>query len=64
MAQADPGGWAKEFLDAENEKPQDDWSHDFLSNQPSNQIAHVPPMNMKWAEEYLDQTEQHRPWYG
>jgi len=60
MAQTDPGGWAKEFLDAETEGPKDDWSHDFLSNQPSNQMqAHVPPM--KWAEEYLDQTE-HRPW--
>ncbi|XP_060563005.1 peroxisomal targeting signal 1 receptor-like isoform X1 [Ruditapes philippinarum] len=60
MAITDPGGWASDFLETENEKP-DDWSHDFLGNAPSNQISRVPPMNMKWAEEYLDQTE-HRPW--
>ncbi|XP_052270697.1 peroxisomal targeting signal 1 receptor-like isoform X2 [Dreissena polymorpha] len=61
LAVIDPGGWAKEFLATENDHPNQDWSHDFLSNQPSNQMARVPPMNMKWAEEYLDQSE-HRPW--
>ena len=60
MAITDPGGWASDFLATENEKP-DDWSHEFINNAPSNQMARVPPMNMKWAEEYLDQTE-HRPW--
>ncbi|KAL4221619.1 PEX5-related protein [Mactra antiquata] len=61
LAVTDPGGWANEFLATENEKPNDDWSNEYLGNGPSNQMARVPPMNMKWAEEYLDQTE-HRPW--
>ena len=43
----------------ENERPQTDWSGEFLKEGP--QAFQAPPVSRKWAEEYLEHTE-HRPW--
>ena len=59
LAVTDPGGWAEEYLLTENERPQNDWSSEYLKD--NNTTFQAPPMNRKWAEEYLDQSE-HRPW--
>jgi len=71
MAVKDPGGWASEFLAAENERPLEDWTLDFLGNHggenqpgnmlPGNQQQVLLAPSMKWASEYLDSTEQ-KPW--
>jgi len=44
-------------LSAEKEPGTADWSDQFLSQKSSV----LPQTDMKWAEEYLDQSE-HRPW--
>lgn len=51
--------WAQEFLTSEVDSPSEKWSSEFLSEKP-----HLTgPANLKWAEEYLDQTEAHsKPW--
>ena len=49
------GGWADEFLAAENSLPEDAaWAAEFDATRPA-----VPSLHdMKWAAEYLDQSEQ------
>ena len=49
------GGWADEFLAAENSLPEDAaWAAEFDATRPA-----VPSLHdVKWAAEYLDQSEQ------
>ena len=60
LAATDPGGWAEDYLRTENEQPQADWSNEFMKEGPT-QMMQVPPVNRRWAEEYLDHTEN-RAW--
>ena len=55
MELAADGGWADEFLAAESSMPQDAaWAADFDAARP----ATVGPVHdVKWAAEYLDQSE-------
>ena len=50
------GGWADEFLAAENSLPEDAaWAAEFDATRPA-----VPSLHdVKWAAEYLEQPEQH-----
>lgn len=58
LAATDPGSWAQEFLATENERLTNDWVENFPGNNHSNQISQIP--SIKWADEYLDQTENRR----
>ena len=55
MELAADGGWADEFLAAENSLPEDAaWAAEFDATRPA-----VPSLHdVKWAAEYLDQSEQ------
>ncbi|XP_033724769.1 peroxisomal targeting signal 1 receptor-like isoform X2 [Pecten maximus] len=54
---ASQDNWASEFLSDGKEAGHHEWADDFMSQKP----AILPPTDVKWAEDYLDQSE-HRPW--
>ncbi|XP_021372600.1 peroxisomal targeting signal 1 receptor-like isoform X2 [Mizuhopecten yessoensis] len=54
---ASQDSWASEFLTDGKESGHHEWSDEYMSQKP----AILPPTDVKWAEDYLDQSE-HRPW--
>ena len=52
------GGWADEFIAAENSAPRDAvWAAEFDASRPT-----VAAPDIKWAAEYLDQAEPEHVW--
>ncbi|XP_069117454.1 peroxisomal targeting signal 1 receptor-like isoform X2 [Argopecten irradians] len=54
---ASQDNWASEFLTDGKDAGHQEWADDFMSQKP----AILPSTDVKWAEDYLDQSE-HRPW--
>ncbi|KAK3594429.1 hypothetical protein CHS0354_000250 [Potamilus streckersoni] len=56
LTAAGTGDWAEDYLTTENIKHFSDWSEDFVLQKPSRLDPALLPV--KWAEEYLDHSDQ------